>query len=329
METYDKRMFLSPESLEIIDTMGSPLSKRASVVYNENFLSDYSPNTSRYFSEEICERLKILSKADRENTPGAYIKKILNDFLTELVWNSCRIAGNSYTLLETEHLFDTGESGEGKKPSETQLLLNHKSAIEHLVNLGENIQIDRSIILQLHAIIYKGLNTTQAEISEMAYHPLDNQDTIDRCFDNILEKANQIQNPFEKAFFLLIHLSYLQPSKTILARLVANIPFFFYNLSPLSYLEIPTRLYIKGMLGIYELKRIDLLRDLFVWGYSRSSLFYSRNPNLLESPNQFRLKYEVLISEAVSTIVRQGLNKKERIISCRLMSNKSLSIGLK
>ena len=49
------------------------------------------------------------------------------------------------------------------------------------------------------------------------------------------------------------------------SRLAANIPLIRYNLCPLSFVDVPERAYIDGILGVYELNRIALLRDVFVW----------------------------------------------------------------
>jgi hypothetical protein len=37
---------------------------------------------------------------------------------------------------------------------------------------------------------------------------------------------------------------------------------------PLSFLDVPNRAYIDGTLAVYELNRVELLRDVFVWAYS-------------------------------------------------------------
>lgn len=41
---------------------------------------------------------------------------------------------------------------------------------------------------------------------------------------------------------------------------------------------VPERAYIDGVLGIYELNRVELLRDVFVWAYERSSALLGGAP---------------------------------------------------
>jgi hypothetical protein len=74
--------------------------------------------------------------------------------------------------------------------------------------------------------------------------------------------------------------------------------------------DVPERAYIDGVLGIYELNRVELLRDVFVWAYERSSARYSAVRQSLGEPDQFRLRYRALVAELVATAVRAAMNKK-------------------
>jgi hypothetical protein len=68
--------------------------------------------------------------------------------------------------------------------------------------------------------------------------------------------------------------------------------------------------YVKGILGVYELGRVDLLRDVFVWAYRRSCARYSAIRQSLGEPDPFRLRYRDQISVTIQTIVREGLEKE-------------------
>ena len=48
------------------------------------------------------------------------------------------------------------------------------------------------------------------------------------------------------------------------SRLAANIPLIKRNLAPLSFIEVPRRTYTQAVLGVYELNKIDLLKDVFL-----------------------------------------------------------------
>jgi hypothetical protein len=53
---------------------------------------------------------------------------------------------------------------------------------------------------------------------------------------------------------------------------------------------LPERAYIDGVLGVYELNRIELLRDVFIWAYQRSCARYSAVRQSLGEPDPFRLR---------------------------------------
>jgi hypothetical protein len=60
-------------------------------------------------------------------------------------------------------------------------------------------------------------------------------------------------------------------------------------------------------LGVYELSRVELLRDVFVWAYDRSAKRYVAVRQSLGEPDKFRLKFQNELTEVVGNIVRGGL----------------------
>jgi Fic family protein len=89
--------------------------------------------------------------------------------LIDLSWNSSRLEGNTYSLLDTKRLIALGEAAEGRDHLEAQMIVNHKDAIEFLVNDAQAIGFNRYTILNLHGIIRRlaaGLERRQSRISE-------------------------------------------------------------------------------------------------------------------------------------------------------------------
>jgi hypothetical protein len=67
------------------------------------------------------------------------------------------------------------------------------------------------------------------DIGQSVFVPTAIPQLIEECFALILAKAQQIQNPYEQAFFVLVHIPYLQPFENVdkrVARLAANITNF-------------------------------------------------------------------------------------------------------
>ena len=114
----------------------------------------------------------------------------------------------------------------------------------------------------------------------------------------------------------MVHLPYLQPFDDVnkrTSRLSANIPLIRENLSPLSFVDVPEQAYIGGLLGVYELNQVELLRDGFVWAYERSCARYSAVRQPLGEPDKFRLRYRDRIAKLIADIVNIGIGKKSAV----------------
>lgn len=321
VETYPP---VSREAVAIREAVRAPIQNRRPVGYQREFLDDYQPNVTCYLPAETRQRLLRMGRPPYGERPaGTYARTIYSRLLIDLSWNSSRLEGNTYSLLETERLLELGETAEGKDALEAQMILNHKAAIELLVDQADEIGFNRYTILNLHALLADNLladpqaggrlRRIAVGVDGTVFHPLEVPQVIDECFDKILDTAAAIADPFEQAFFALVHLAYLQGFEDVnkrVSRLAANIPLIRGNLCPLSFVDVPERAYIDGVLGIYELHRVELLRDVFVWAYERSSARYSAVRQSLGEPDPFRLRYRALIAELVAMVVRAGMGKK-------------------
>lgn len=315
---------ISPEGEVTKQAVREAIQNRRPVGYNRAFLDAYRPNDTFYLRQEIRQRLLGLGRSPGAERPaGTYARQIFRRLLIDLSWNSSRLEGNTYSLLETERLLELGETAEGKYAGEAQMILNHKAAIELLVEQASEVNFNRYTILNLHALLSDNLladpqacgrlRTIPMEIDGTVYHPLEVPQLIDECFRQILDTAIAIRDPFEQAFFALVHLPYLQPFDDVnkcVSRLAANLPLIRGNLCPLSFVDVPERAYIDGTLGVYEMNRFELLRDVFVWAYERSCARHSAVRRSLGDPDPFRLRYRTLVAETVAEIVRARMFKK-------------------
>jgi hypothetical protein len=94
------------------------------------------------------------------------------------------------------------------------------------------------------------------------------------------------------------------------SRLSANIPFIKNNLSPLSFTDVPRSTYTEAMLGVYEVNKIDLLKDVFIWAYERSAARYAAVRQSLGEPDPFRLRHRAALREVVGEVIRGRRDKK-------------------
>jgi len=331
---------ISKEGEEIIKQVSLPEEKRTPVTYNSSFLDLYTPNVDYYLIKEQRENLAVVGRAGDYSfqEAGTYAKQILQKLLIDLSWNSSRLEGNTYSLLETEELIKFGKEADNKSTLEAQMILNHKEAIEFIVQPADEIGYNRYTILNLHALLANNLLPDPAApgrlrkipvgIKNSIYTPIAVPQIIEEMFERILYKVREINDPFEQAFFVMVHLPYLQPFEDInkrTSRLAMNIAFNYHNLSPLSFIDVPDDLYIQGLLGVYELNRVELLRDIFIWAYSRSANRYASIRQTVGEPDPFRLKYRVEIKEIISKVVVENLSRKEAV---NMIENRSKKISL-
>jgi Fic family protein len=317
-------ILLSPESADIKRYLQQAIQNRPRVGYRQEFLNEYRPNETAYLSDNIRKHLtEIGTPLSSERPAGTYAREILTRLLIDLSWNSSRLEGNTYSLLETEQLVVEGKKAEGKSNFEMQMILNHKAAIEFLVDAVDEIGFNRYTILNLHGLLSDNLlgnpeacgrlRKISVGIGGSSFYPLGVPQRIEECFQQILDIARLIRDPFEQAFFVMVHLPYLQPFEDVnkrVSRLAANIPLIKHNLCPLSFIDVPEHAYVEGVLGIYELNKIDLMRDLFVWSYERSTIRYSSVQQTLGEPDSFKLRYRLQVIDLISQIIKQAMDKK-------------------
>jgi len=110
---------LSASALSIQHQISQPMQVRRHVSYNRKLLDHYRPNTTYYLAEKERDRLLELGKTSGHHPAGTYAKQTFNRLLIDLSWNSSRLEGNTYSLLETERLFELGQAAEGKDQRET------------------------------------------------------------------------------------------------------------------------------------------------------------------------------------------------------------------
>ncbi len=316
-----------------------PVSERPPVGYQRSFLESYLPNQTHYLPESARRKLmEIGSQTGMEAEPaGTYARHICQRLLIDLSWNSSRLEGNTYSLLETEQLFQAGHSGDSQLSLEAVMILNHKAAIEFLLESTPEAGFDRRTILNLHALLTAdllrdpsaegALRTDPVGIGKSSYLPPAIPALIETLFDTILAKAREIRDPFEQAFFAMVHLPYLQPfidGNKRVSRLAANLPLFLRNLAPLSFVDVSEADYTDGMLAIYELNDIRILQQVFIQAYERSAQRYTVIRGAVGEPDPFRVKYRQAIAERVAEIIRSRCTRREAVARLRQWAEASV-----
>jgi fido (protein-threonine AMPylation protein) len=313
---------LSADSQDVVAYVMQEISARQPVGYQRDFLESYRPNQTAYLPQALRQQLHYMGRTSAILAPaGTYSRAILSRLLIDLSWASSHLEGNTYTRLDTRELLEHGRAAQGKPALETQMILNHKAAIELLLAPPDDAVrvpgFDRYTLFNLHSALSENLLPNPAdegrirqhmvEIGACVYRPLAVPALIEELLTLLLHKAQSITDPFEQSFFIMVHLPYLQPFADVnkrSARLLANLPLFHANLCPLTFLDVPKLRYTQAMLGVYELTRVELLRDLFVWAYERSTREYVAIQQNMVQPDPLRLRYRNVIAQTIAHVVR-------------------------
>ena len=301
----------------ILAHLQTPYNRRKPTTYRKEFLDRYIPGRHFYLTE--ADRRCLHSAGTPVGNPmsaGTYARRILEQLLVDFSWASSRMEGNTYNILETERLIRFGEEATGKDRKEAVMILNHKEAIQYVVdNLGD-ITVNRGDICNIHALLANGLlidpamagrlRRLPARIGHSSYRPLEDQYAIEEEFEILIAKAMEIVDPFEQSFFLLVHIPYLQAFDDInkrTSRIAANIPLLRADLAPMSFTTMDDNSYIDGLIGIYELNNVSLLRKVYIEAYVASAENYRALHAEVEMPDRAALTYRDFVRKTVRCAV--------------------------
>lgn len=201
-------------------------------------------------------------------------KKELERLAIDLSWKSSQIEGNTYSLLETERLLKDKETAAGKTKEEAIMLLNHKDAIDFIVENPDYLSpLSISKIEDIHSLLIKDLavekhlRKRRVGISGTNYRPLDNEFQIREALESACELVNKKEDIFEKALLILVLISYIQPfmdGNKRTARIVSNAILMNYKYCPISFRTVDSIDYKKAMLLFYEQNNISKFKEIFI-----------------------------------------------------------------
>ena len=261
-----------------------PASMRQPMPYRPEFAGGYIPNESRYLTDADRAELRKAGTPVLDPFLAAqgvtFARRVLEELEIDMSWASSRLEGNSYDLLETDRLIRYARESPGKPGRDAMMILNHRNAIRYVVENLDEIGIGWPDLRNIHALLSHGLipdptlrgglRRLPVAIGKSAYRPLEDRFTLQEEFDALVSRAERISDPFEQSFFLLVHIPYLQPFADVnkrTSRIAALIPLLKADLAPMSFFGINDREYIRGLIGVYELNDVSLMREAFVNGY--------------------------------------------------------------
>lgn len=244
--------------------------------FNLNLISEVLQNVSLYSTEELTY-LTSLQKSYEQNIsqlPKSIYTQELERLVIDLSWKSSQIEGNTYSLLETEQLLKQQKEAEGKSKDEAIMLLNHKVAIDFIIKEPDYIDpLSNAKIESIHSLLIKDLGIDKnirkrlVGIPGTNYRPLDNEFQIKKTLASMCKLVNMRECVFEKAFLLLLLISYIQPfsdGNKRMARIISNAILINKGYCPLSFRTVDAIDYKKGMLLFYEQNNILEFKKIFI-----------------------------------------------------------------
>lgn len=244
--------------------------------FNHLLLSSTLPSV-KLFTEEELKQLITLQKKYTDNSSKlsqAEYNKELERLAIDLSWKSSQIEGNTYSLLETEHLLKEKQTAAGKTKDEAIMLLNHKAALDFIIGNPNYIHpLSISVIEDIHSILIKDLEVDRnirkrrVGISGTNYKPLDNEFQIKEALQDMCTLVNEQENIFTKALLLLLLISYIQPftdGNKRTARIISNAVLIHNKYCPISFRTADSIEYKKAMLIFYEQNNITAFKKIFI-----------------------------------------------------------------
>jgi Fic family protein len=244
--------------------------------FNFTIINEVLANNS-VFTETELAKLNLLQSKFRNNisqlTEIEY-RKEFERLAIDLSWKSSQIEGNTYSLLETERLLKDSETAAGKTKEEAIMLLNHKDALDFIIENTDYLNpLSVSKIEDIHSILTKellverNLRKRRVGISGTNYRPLDNEFQILEALRNSCDVINSKKSVFEKALLALVLISYIQPfmdGNKRTARIVSNAILMNEKHCPLSFRTVDSIDYKKAMLLFYEQNNISKFKEIFI-----------------------------------------------------------------
>ena len=244
--------------------------------FNFSLIKDVLSQVNLFTTDEFLYLINLQKKYQEniaELTASEYTKE-LERLAVDLSWKSSQIEGNTYSLLETERLLKEKETAKGKTKDEAIMLLNHKEALDFIIETPSYVTpLTISAIEDIHSILTKDLGIDRnirkrrVGISGTNYRPLDNEFQIKEALKDMCELINGSESVFEKALLLLILISYIQPfgdGNKRTARIVSNAMLISNEYCPISFRTVDSVEYKKAMLLFYEQNNIKAFKQIFV-----------------------------------------------------------------
>lgn len=267
----------SSAAAALLESLSTPPATHPQVQYDPSFLTAYTPNLCSLLPPQLALHLFHTGycgqaspvKAEPEQQP-----------LEELAWSSACLDGISMRLDDANLVLNGQPHADGLR-RDALVLLNHQDALDYVSAIAAEQDLSAATIIDVQALLMRDLVDAKLIGSIRAlpiygcdYAPSHDPAILKSLLKSIGDKARQIHNPIEAAFFTWVNLSYLQPfnfGNGATARLAANVPLRHKNCAPLSFQGVTRDDYEMALSCIYQKQDVTAAVELFEFMYRQSA----------------------------------------------------------
>jgi hypothetical protein len=303
--TNDLPYFASPEGGGIWRLVRQPLATRAPADYRRITLDRYRPNETYYLPAEFRARLGA-RRGDTTWKQKPEFDRVLAGLVSTVLeledafdpaagtlgsWRALHGVASPLPILTDQEIRSwlAEPARVGVRP-DAQLLWNVRAVFVDLVNAGPAAIGNAGWLYEMYGKVTAqmvtptlthralGANSTAAPallrtsplvVPGTVYQPPSDPGLIASCFDQLFREWSVIADPAERAFFVLVHLLYLQPFgrfNPTMALLTMNVSLIAAGLPPKCFEAVLIEDLLAAFRGIWELNRTELLRDAIMFG---------------------------------------------------------------
>ena len=244
--------------------------------YNFELIRELLPKVELFTEDELKSLDEAQAKFREHLSEMSEVeyRKEMERLGIDLSWKSSQIEGNTYSLLETERLLKEKQTASGKTKEEAVMLLNHKDALDFILDVPDYLkELNVARLEEIHSILTKelgvgrGIRHRRVGITGTNYTPLDNEFQIREALEDMCVLINGKDNVFDKALLALVLLSYIQAftdGNKRTARIVSNGILIANGYCPISFRTVDSVDYKKAMLMFYEQNNIAAFKRIFI-----------------------------------------------------------------
>lgn len=267
----------SPAATSLLESLSAPPATRQQVQYDLSFLTVYTPNLCSLLPPQLSLHLFHAGYCGQASLVRA---EPAEHPLEELVWSSGCLDGISIRLDDAKKVLSGQPHADGLS-RDTLVLLNHRDAIDYVKVKASVQDISVESIVDVQALLMRDLvdakligSIRTLPIYGCGYVSCDAPAVLNALLKSIADKARQVHNPIEAAFFTWVNLSYLQAfnfGNGCTARLAANFPLLHKSCAPLSFQGVGRADYEFALRGIHQKRDVRAAVELFEFVYRKSA----------------------------------------------------------